>query len=273
MQQGAKISQARLSVLMGRTGSRSRKALPKNSSGLVKNKAPGAPRSTNTLRFLEATIKHNDTPHFCSAAATGAQSPATPGAPGRATTDQSLARIVPAQPGTRDCPCPAWTVPAQPALGTGKNLGPSLSSQDCPCPVCPRHRQEPGTLPAQPGTWDQPCWPAWNPGSALPGLPLPDLEPRTVPAAQPTLGTVSVQGCARAAGLEPSISQAQGQAEHSQAQLQPNAASPARAHSRSPAQLCAGRQHCWALTHTDLPPERHQQFRVPCFSPHTTGAH
>lgn len=194
MQQGAKISQARLSVLMGRTGSRSRKALPKNSSGLVKNKAPGAPRSTNTLRFLEATIKHNDTPHFCSAAATGAQSPATSGAPGRATTDQSLARIVPAQPGTRDCPCPAWTVPeqpgtqdcpcpartvpAQPALGTGKNLGLSLPSL------------EPGTSPAgQPGTRDQPCQDCpcliWNPGlSLLPSPPWAQSLCRDVPELQ-----------------------------------------------------------------------------------------
>lgn len=128
MQQGAEISQARLSVLMGRTGSRSRKALLKNSSGLVKNKAPGAPRSTNTLRFLEATIKHNDTPHFCSAAATGAQSPAAPGAPSRATTEQSRAGTVPAQPGTPNCPCPAYP---------GHSQGPRTATVSACAPLAP----------------------------------------------------------------------------------------------------------------------------------------
>lgn len=66
--------------------------------------------------------------------------------------------------------------------------------------------------------------------------------------------------------------------ERSQPRLQPNPASPLHAHSRTPVPQHSsvhGMQHCCVLTHTDLPPERHQQLRIPRFPflPHATGAH
>lgn len=66
--------------------------------------------------------------------------------------------------------------------------------------------------------------------------------------------------------------------ERSQPWLQPNPASPLHAHSRTPVPQHSSvhrMQHCCVLTHTDLPPERHQQLRIPRFPflPHATGAH